>query len=312
MNPHADLPVIWHSRHRLPSALATFFVCLWLAPVLAAQDFRVPGNSGHHWVDTELDLAPGTLIQLSASGEVDVGNGWGRFGPEGTTSFADVPGYPAETRYRYGLVARLTASRSDWNDDLREEWSYGEQQSYCAERGGHLWLTVNDDDPANNEGEFIVRLERGACRSQSTTVTQFVSVYTARLRPLGIRSQQFKVNETVVLRVENNSPRTIYYLVPIPTGSEIVNGEGLEVQRLDGTNWVAATGHPFIDEPAYRYLELRSTMNITRHWTRRAATPGTYRVAFTYYPTLDTNTYESNPNRDGGTTVYSETFEIVP
>jgi hypothetical protein len=311
MNPHENHPETWRSRQKLQSVLAALFFCLVFSPLAVAQSFRVPGNSGRNWVDTGLDLAPGTLIQVNASGEVDVGAGWGRFGPEGTTKFANVPGYPAETRYRYGLVARLTASRTDPNDDLREEWSYGERREYCAGRGGHLWLTVNDDDPGNNEGEFTVELRRGTCRSEPTTVTQFVSVYTTKRRPAGVRSRRFTVGETVVLRVENNSPRSIYYLVPIPTGTEIIRGEGLVVQRNDGRDWVSAVNRAFIDEPAYRFLALASRMNITRQWTSSATAPGTYRVAFTYYHTPDTNTYESNPNRGGGITIYSETFEVV-
>ena len=41
----------------------------------AAQSFRVPGDSGRRWIDTRLDLKPGTLVRLAAKGEVDVGAG---------------------------------------------------------------------------------------------------------------------------------------------------------------------------------------------------------------------------------------------
>ena len=83
------------------------------------QSFQVPGNIAHEWIDTKLDLKPGTLVQLSAKGEVDVGGGWGTFGPEGTQKFAAAADYPAETTYRYGLVARLTQSQTNPDDDLR-------------------------------------------------------------------------------------------------------------------------------------------------------------------------------------------------
>jgi hypothetical protein len=70
----------------------------------------------------------------------------------------DGTGYPAETRNRYGLVARLTL-RVDINpgrseDGLFEQFAYGELPGnrYCAARGGHLWFTVNDNSPKDNSG----------------------------------------------------------------------------------------------------------------------------------------------------------------
>lgn len=39
------------------------------------------------------------------------------FGPEGTQKFAAAPDYPAETTYRYGLVARLTQIPLTWFRD---------------------------------------------------------------------------------------------------------------------------------------------------------------------------------------------------
>src|SRR5205807_861157 len=109
-------------------------------------------------------ISPGTLLQLSAEGRVGVGAGRGSFGPEGTIQFAPETGYPAETRYRYGLIARLTTRRTNPNqiltnpgqseDGLYEQWSYGDMPDhrYCAARGGHLWLTVNDYSPGDNSG----------------------------------------------------------------------------------------------------------------------------------------------------------------
>jgi hypothetical protein len=143
--------------------------CTIFSTLTQAHDFTVPGTSGRNWVDTHLDIAPGTLLQLTATGRVDVGFGWGTDsmgGPGGTTQFANVPGYPAETRLRYGLNARLTASRTSPEDDTREDWTYGDSPQHCAEQGGHLWLTVNDDAPANNSGAFMVHLELTPCPGQ--------------------------------------------------------------------------------------------------------------------------------------------------
>lgn len=140
--------------------LLAVWCCMVFAGVVEAQTFIVPGNSGENWVDTGLDIAPGTLLQFSAEGQVDMGYDWGLYGPDGTREFAPgTEGYPALTLRRYGLVARLTASRTSPHDDLREEWSYGEFRWYFAEHGGHLWLTVDDNDPDNNTGYFTVHVQ---------------------------------------------------------------------------------------------------------------------------------------------------------
>jgi hypothetical protein len=149
-------------------SLATVCVIQVTASVCAAQSFRVPGDTGRIWIDSQLDLKPGTLVRLAAKGEVNVGAGWGSYGPEGTQKFADAPGYPAETTYHYGLVARLTQSRTNPDDDLREQWAYGEAQEYCAAAGGHLWLTVNDNEPKDNKGEFAVDVSLAACQLAPT------------------------------------------------------------------------------------------------------------------------------------------------
>lgn len=89
----------------------------------------IAGASGRNWSSTEQYIPPGTLLQLSAVGRVDIGAGLGSYGPEGTSRFADGPGDPAETRTRYGLVARLTARNinpGQNEDGLYEQWAYGD------------------------------------------------------------------------------------------------------------------------------------------------------------------------------------------
>ena len=113
-NTHNDFnnTVLLHMR-----ALRLVLVVLFAfggAVTLHAQNFTVPDTSGARrvvrgWVDTGINLSSGArLVQISASGDVDVGGGQ-RFGPEGTTSFADARGFPAEMHYRYGLVAQGTS-----------------------------------------------------------------------------------------------------------------------------------------------------------------------------------------------------------
>jgi hypothetical protein len=173
--------------------LALSFAAIWIVHFAAAggtaQSFRVPGNSGRHWIDTELQLKQGTLVRLAAKGEVNVGAGWGSYSPEGTQKFADVPGYPAETTFRYGLVARITQSHTDPEDDLREQWAYGERHDYCAARGGHLWLTVNDDRPDDNTGEFAVDVTLRACEAQSTVVRELQSHFRVTVNGFTVNRQ---------------------------------------------------------------------------------------------------------------------------
>jgi hypothetical protein len=141
--------------------------CVVFATVTQAQsyvhDFIVPGISGTHWVDTGLDLLPNTVLHFSATGQVDVGSGWGVHGPAGEPSMRFAPGtsYPATppaTR-PYGLLARVTASRTSSEDG--DTWSYSDSGLYfVTQSGGHLWLTVNDDYAADNSGAFKVHVEQ--------------------------------------------------------------------------------------------------------------------------------------------------------
>jgi hypothetical protein len=73
----------------------------------------VEGNTGLNWVNTGLDVSPGDLVRLAATGEVDVKSEWGSHGPEGTTKFSEQPPgyYPVKSNTRYGLSARITSSK---------------------------------------------------------------------------------------------------------------------------------------------------------------------------------------------------------
>ena len=120
------------------------------------KHFIVEGNTGLNWVDTRIDVSAGDLVRLAATGEVDVKSEWGSHGPEGTTKFsAQPPGYyPVESKTRYGLAARITSSKGK----EQQKWSYGDAKEMLVKAGGRLWLTVNDDAPDGNEGEFDVNV----------------------------------------------------------------------------------------------------------------------------------------------------------
>ncbi|MEP6705853.1 MAG: hypothetical protein ABJB34_13685 [Acidobacteriota bacterium] len=121
--------------------------------------FTVPGDSGLKWVNTNLTLVAGDTVRLEATGQVDVGGTWGVHGPEGTTHFSEQPPgyYPLETKMRYGLAGRITLD-SARKFQPTKTWVYGESKEIKVTRSGLLWLTVNDDAPDGNEGEFEVTI----------------------------------------------------------------------------------------------------------------------------------------------------------
>ena len=298
--------------------------CLIFAALAHAQDqtFIVPGTSGSTWVDTHLDIAPGTLLRLAAVGEVEVADG-GFYGPRGTLKFADAPGFPAQTRYRYGLVARLTTRLENpgrSRDELYEQWSYGELPGnrYCATRGGHLWLTVNDNSPKDNRGAFTVILTRGTCPSAAEETRTRVNLYTADESSYRPRTQ-FRIGDNIVLKIENNTALPIY-LTQARDSTVLIREEGLQVERAVGSGYIPVLPSGAMPEQVIvnngpntatstfaggstQVIELRSTMNITRRWVVKAPNvPGSYRLKLVYYNSRNTQTTP--------VTIYSPNFEV--
>lgn len=117
------------------------------------------GETGLKWVNTGITVVSGDTVRLDAKGEIDVGGTWGTHGPEGTTNFSEQPPgyYPVESRVRYGLAARITLG-SGRRFQVTQTWVYGDKKEIVVTRSGILWLTVNDDAPEGNVGEFNVRV----------------------------------------------------------------------------------------------------------------------------------------------------------
>lgn len=123
-----------------------------------AKEITVPGETGLKWIDTGITVASGETVRLDAKGEVDVGGTWGIHGPEGTTKFSEQPPgyYPLEKKLRYGVAAKIVPTPVRGKKAPTQTWIYGENKEVIASRGGTLWLTVNDDAPEGNVGEFKV------------------------------------------------------------------------------------------------------------------------------------------------------------
>ena len=145
-------------------AVLAVFAVFSLAGVSAAQEditkeITISGDTGLKWVNTGITVAAGDTVRLGATGQVDVGGTWGIHGPEGTTRFSEQPPgyYPLETKMRYGLAGRITLGSARKYQPI-QTWIYGEKKEIKATRSGILWLTVNDDAPEGNEGEFKVTI----------------------------------------------------------------------------------------------------------------------------------------------------------
>jgi hypothetical protein len=171
MQTHS-LPFASLSPRRVTHLLLAAACCTVFAALTQAQshsyDFRVDGRTGTAWLDTGVYLPPNTLLQISATGTVDVGSGFGAHGPEGeslTGHYNRGMGYPITPRAGrppYGLIAKLMqrGARVSDPETLIDDWGYGEPEGYyAAPRGGHLWLTVNDDFTSDNTGAFKVHIE---------------------------------------------------------------------------------------------------------------------------------------------------------
>jgi hypothetical protein len=119
------------------------------------KPITIDGKTGLNWVNTAIEIKAGDTVRLSAVGNVDVGGTWGVHEAEGTVKFAEQPPgyYPVESRTRYGIAARVTSKGSP-----DQKWAYGDARAMSIKRSGLLWLTVNDDAPDDNTGEFVVTI----------------------------------------------------------------------------------------------------------------------------------------------------------
>ena len=138
---------------------AALFASSAIGQTQTSSKIVIPGDTGLKWVNTNISVVAGDTVRLEASGQVDVGGSYGSHGPEGTTNFSEQPPgyYPLETKMRYGLASRITLG-SGRKYLPTQTWVYGEAKEIKVKRSGILWLTVNDDAPEGNEGEFAVTI----------------------------------------------------------------------------------------------------------------------------------------------------------
>ena len=109
---------------------------------------RVPANAG--WVSTGMRVRQGDVVTFNTSGEVQLSDNAGdRARSAGTPRTA--PGAPLPNVYAGGLIGRIGNG---------PPFAIGDQPSVAMPNNGLLYLAVNDDERADNAGEFIVQLGR--------------------------------------------------------------------------------------------------------------------------------------------------------
>lgn len=103
------------------------------------------------WVPTGMRVRKGEWISFSTSGEVQLSdNRSDRARAAGTARMA--PGAPLPTVNAGALIGRVGNS---------QPFGIGDQAAVPMPFDGFLFLAVNDDERADNSGEFIVSLRRG-------------------------------------------------------------------------------------------------------------------------------------------------------
>lgn len=109
---------------------------------------RVPANAG--WVSTGMRVRQGDVVTFNTSGEVQLSDNAGdRARSAGTPRTA--PGAPLPSVYAGALIGRIGNG---------QPFAIGDQASVAMPNNGLLYLAVNDDERADNAGEFIVQLGR--------------------------------------------------------------------------------------------------------------------------------------------------------
>jgi hypothetical protein len=105
--------------------------------------------STDRWVDTGIDVRAGDILSLEAQGNIRLSlNGNDFAGPAGATTGRRAQGAPMPDRPAGALIARVGDSNPMF---------VGDRARFDNVRtSGRLYLAVNDDHLADNEGTFRV------------------------------------------------------------------------------------------------------------------------------------------------------------
>jgi hypothetical protein len=113
---------------------------------------ELPANS-QDWFDTEIDVASGQLLEITASGQINL---WGgrpdtNSSPDGNPNFpCDFPGCVERGQPAGKLYGKIGNNRP---------FAIGTKTTYNVGSGGRLQLKVNDHFFDDNSGKFTVTIE---------------------------------------------------------------------------------------------------------------------------------------------------------
>ena len=108
---------------------------------------------------TDIKFKKGDKINIKASGYISLGVFAGTTGPNGIDGYSE---YSVLKELKHGCLMASTGN-NEW-------FAVGESSSFIADKDGYLGFMVNDGDPSNNSGSFIV--EYGINKSLATVPTK--------------------------------------------------------------------------------------------------------------------------------------------
>jgi len=124
------------------------------APPQAKQEKIITVQAKGGWFDTTFDIPPGAIVEFNAEGAVTL-NQTVAATPAGIAGRARSPRLPLSTAPVGALVARFQYSSGKASTPI----FIGIQgKAQTAAETARLWLAVNDDTPADNNGSYIVKV----------------------------------------------------------------------------------------------------------------------------------------------------------
>ncbi len=123
--------------------------------VTAAKEIDIKGTDD--WVDTGLDLRPGDVLAISASGTLKIRNGRNVSSVNAAGAnrgFRDlIKAYPVNDAGQGALIGRIGST------DTATPFLVGRSKSWTAPRAGRLFLSVNKSGNDAPDGSFHVKIE---------------------------------------------------------------------------------------------------------------------------------------------------------
>ncbi|HZS03347.1 MAG TPA: LecA/PA-IL family lectin [Blastocatellia bacterium] len=115
-------------------------------------------SASRQWTDTGIDVEPGMIIEVTASGTISIGNNR-RVGADGDNSQRGSSSLPLQNAPAGALLAKIRYRQGGDSAVV----PVGTSNRLNVEQGeyGRLWLGINDDYTGDNSGTFSVRIRYG-------------------------------------------------------------------------------------------------------------------------------------------------------